>query len=482
MSGAYDVTIGPGEINSWSTNFASNASGELYDGWFDASPLAGGSWHYDLDYSDEFFDDGLGNLAYSFASSTSLPGVAGSAGTLVQTSGLASGEVFPVGTTTNTFVFTDGFGNTDMCSFEVTITDDEDPEITCPEDAVITTSNEGSTGDCAGQYSWTHPTPTDNCEIDYYSVVYENPDGTIDGPYDLMQILTGSLGTEASWNFEVGTSIVTYTVDDENGNSFECSWTVSVTDDEAPFFVTCPPANVTFDVFTNDCTTDIFWPIPVAEDNCEVTVTQTGGVPYGSEQGPGTYIIEYTATDAAGLTDICTFTIEVIDTENPVIINCPYDNLIIYVDDNCDALLPDYTTTIQVDENCGPMTMSQLPAPGTVYTAADVVTVTVTATDQDGNSSSCTFDVDVVDDIDPVVTCPGDIVMTADDGVCGAVVTYTVTGTDNCNSAGTLISYTFIGSWDGSSSAPFAGTYVSTIVFDNGGLDPANQVFTQVNL
>ena len=38
-----------------------------------------------------------------------------------QISGLSSGSVFPIGTTTNTFVATDLAGNTDTCSFDVTV-------------------------------------------------------------------------------------------------------------------------------------------------------------------------------------------------------------------------------------------------------------------------------------------------------------------------------------------------------------------------
>ena len=44
---------------------------------------------------------------------------------ITQTAGFASGEVFPVGTTTNTFVVTDTSGNTATCSFDVTINDSE---------------------------------------------------------------------------------------------------------------------------------------------------------------------------------------------------------------------------------------------------------------------------------------------------------------------------------------------------------------------
>ena len=67
------------------------------------------------------------------------------------------------------------------CSFEVEVLDVENPMITCPDDVIVPTSSNGE-GDCTGGHSWTHPTPTDNCEIDSFSITYLNPDGSVDGP------------------------------------------------------------------------------------------------------------------------------------------------------------------------------------------------------------------------------------------------------------------------------------------------------------
>jgi hypothetical protein len=54
---------------------------------------------------------------------------AGSTTTL--TAGLESGATFPVGITTQTYTVTDGGGNTDSCSFTVTIEDNEPPVASC---------------------------------------------------------------------------------------------------------------------------------------------------------------------------------------------------------------------------------------------------------------------------------------------------------------------------------------------------------------
>ena len=46
-------------------------------------------------------------------------------------------STFPAGTTTNTFVATDGSGNTSTCSFDVIIADLESPSISCPGSIVV---------------------------------------------------------------------------------------------------------------------------------------------------------------------------------------------------------------------------------------------------------------------------------------------------------------------------------------------------------
>lgn len=50
---------------------------------------------------------------------------------VVQVAGLASGTAFPIGVTTNTFMATDAAGNTNTCSFTVTINDYVNPPLGC---------------------------------------------------------------------------------------------------------------------------------------------------------------------------------------------------------------------------------------------------------------------------------------------------------------------------------------------------------------
>lgn len=82
-------------------------------------------------------------------------------------------------------------------------------------------------------------------------------------------------------------------------------------------------------------------------------------------------------------------------------------------------------------DNCG---IASIIASKTQFTCADLGdnTVTLTVTDLSGNSASTDAIVTVQDNIDPVVVCPADVATVNDPGICGAVVTFSVSSTDNC--------------------------------------------------
>ncbi len=119
---------------------------------------------------------------------------------MVQTAGLVSGSVFPVGTTTNTFLVTDGAGLTATCSFDVTVTDTEAPTIACPGPIVVP----ADPGMCsASGVALGAPVTSDNCGV-------------------------ASVGNNAPLNFPQGVTIVTWTVLDGAGLSATCTQSVTV--------------------------------------------------------------------------------------------------------------------------------------------------------------------------------------------------------------------------------------------------------------
>lgn len=128
-----------------------------------------------------------------------------SGSTISQTSGLSSGSLFPIGTTTNSFLVEDAHGNTSTCSFTITVNDTEAP--------VITGTPASFTAPiyCAGAVSWTAPGAADNCGVSSFT----------------SNIQPGAV-------FPVGVTTVTYTATDAAGNSSSTSFTVTI----APFTLT----------------------------------------------------------------------------------------------------------------------------------------------------------------------------------------------------------------------------------------------------
>jgi hypothetical protein len=74
----------------------------------------------------------------------------------------ASGSAFPVGTTTVTATATDPANNTDVCTFDIVVTDNESPVITCPSDIAADTD----AGDCEAVVTFS-ASATDNCSGDH---------------------------------------------------------------------------------------------------------------------------------------------------------------------------------------------------------------------------------------------------------------------------------------------------------------------------
>ncbi|MEZ4920232.1 MAG: HYR domain-containing protein [Saprospiraceae bacterium] len=417
-----DGTFGEGGRGAGFTHGGGGGGGGWYGGGGGRVDAGGGGSSYitGLAMASTLSDvnEGNGKVILSFEAGLQL----------AQTSGLPSGSLFPVGTTENVFVVTDESGNTASCSFSVTVNDVQAPAISCPANQTITTSNLGTTGDCFGQYEWNHPTATDNCVVNQFTVNYTNPDNTIDGPFDLVLANTNDPNT-ANRNFAVGTTTISYYVIDVNGNTESCEFTVTVTDNEAPTFVDCP-ANYTVSMDVGQCTSVQTWADPIGEDNCDVTVVQTSGPTSGTALAVGTHTILYTATDPAGNTATCQWTITVVDTQDPTAI-C--QDITVYLDENGVASITPADVDAGSTDDCG---ISIQAINIDAFDCDDIgnVNVTLTITDFSGNTESCVSEVTVVDNIAPTIECPADINVENDPDVCGAVIEYdTPLADDNCD-------------------------------------------------
>jgi len=112
--------------------------------------------------------------------------------------------------------------------------------------------------------------------------------------------------------YPIGTTLVTWTVTDEQGNTTSCIQVIEVQDVENPT-ITCP-----------------------ADMVVETTPTLCGAVP-GSTFPLGTTTVTYTVTDIYGNEVTCSFDITVEDKESPTLA-CPENITVFTTPGTCDAV------------------------------------------------------------------------------------------------------------------------------------------------
>ncbi len=196
-----------------------------------------------------------------------------------------------------------------------------------------------------------------------------------------------------------------------------------------PVITGCPSDQVV-NITGPGCTQVVGWTEPSATDNCNLSSFTGSHSPGVFPKGLTTVI--YTATDAAGNTATCSFNVNVVDNIPPVITSCP-TNITVSANASCQATAnwtaPGFT------DNCAGAMLGVSKAPGSLFNIG-VTTVVYTATDAAGNTAICSFNVNVVDNIPPVITgCPTNITASAN-ASCQATVNWTAPGfTDNCAGA-----------------------------------------------
>lgn len=338
-----------------------------------------------------------------------------------------SGSTFPVGTTTVTYTALDQSSNSTTCSFNVTVVDDELPDLNCPTNMVVS----ADTGQCSAVATWAPVNPTDNCGMD---TVFS----------------TRSSGD----TFSIGTTQVFYVATDVNFNSDTCMFTVEVTDDEDPV-ISCP-ANIIVTGDSGQCGGNVTWPPVSATDNCGLD-TVIGNVVNGSFLPVGTTTGVYVASDDAGNVDTCTFTIDVVDAEPPQVF-CPNVPAVSNDSGLCGAVVT--WNPLTAIDNCNIDTLINTAAPGDTFPVG-TTQVFYFAIDESNNLDTCTFDVVVTDAEAPSITCPTNVVLTADSSTCTAVAAWpTPQTTDNCG-IDTVISTVQLGT-----PLPVGQTMVSLLAAD----------------
>lgn len=352
-----------------------------------------------------------------------------------------SGDFFPVGATLVTYTAQDSAGNVDSCSFVVTVGDTTAPHLDCRGDLYVSADSMA----CGATVSWQVPTITDNCGLDTiitqstnggffpvgaYVVIYLATDvngnsnacdfalyveDSIPPTISCPPSITTYVGASAcdaivSWpaptfadncgvdtlissmasgiSFSVGSHTVEHIVLDQFGNADSCSMAVMVLDTHPPLVI-CPP-NITANNNSGQCAANVSWPLPPSSDNCMVDTLFSSSAS-GNVFPVGIHEVSYFVQDTNGLSDSCSFTVEVLDAQAPLLA-CPLDTSFVGDSITCNSVVAWSLPT--VGDNCVMDTFfSSLPM-GTLLSAG-TTPVTYTAIDTSGNVSTCTFNVTV---------------------------------------------------------------------------------------
>ena len=292
-------------------------------------------------------------------------------GTVTLTYTQASGTFFPLGSTIVTVTAEDECGNIEQHDISINVTDNTAPLAVCQDITV-------------------HLDASGNASITAADV-----DG---GSSDACGINLLSIDNSNFTCADAGANTVILTVTDINGNSSTCSATVTVIDSVAPIAV-CQDITVHLDASGNAAitaadvdggSTDACGINLLSIDNSNFTCT---------EAGANTVIL--TVTDINGNSSTCSATVTVIDSVAPIAV-C--QDITVHLDASGNASI----TAADVDggstDACG---INLLSIDNSNFTCADAGanTVILTVTDINGNSSTCSATVTVIDSVAPIAVC-----------------------------------------------------------------------------
>ena len=285
----------------------------------------------------------------------------------------APGSAFPIGTTTVTADVTDSNGNAaPQASFTVTVTGGAAPEITVPGDITVTADPGSSTA-----------------VVDFTVTASDAEDGDLTGSL----VLSHAPGSA----FPIGTTTVTADVTDSNGNAApQASFTVTVTDGEAP--VITVPADITVSVGPGETTVDVTFSV-TASDNVDGDLSASVVLSHASGSAFPIGITTVTAdvTDSNGnAAPQASFTVTVTGGAAPVI-TVPADIVVATAPGSTTAVVDFAVTASDAEDGdlTGAVVLSH--APGSAF-AIGTTTVTADVTDSNGNAApQASFTVTVTD-------------------------------------------------------------------------------------
>ncbi|MDX2305949.1 MAG: HYR domain-containing protein [Microscillaceae bacterium] len=301
------------------------------------------------------------------------------------------------GTSVNvSLIARDKSGNTDTCTFKVTLKDSSAPSITCPQNQTLEIRSLQDLK--VPDFRALATNVKDNC--DPKPIISQIP-----APGDILPKLD-SMYT------------ITLIVKDNMETSASCPFKLTLID-KIPPTIQCPPSAMALNL-SSQC--DTILPDYRKQISISGADTIIQDPPPGTPlSGAGTKeTIRITAEANNGTVSSCDFTVTLKDVTPPQIA-CPSTTQVLELKNNTGVEVPDYSNLVSDACDTKPE-FSQTPPFGTLLTNPNqVYQITLKAKDSSGNESqTCQFNISLVDKRPPVVTCPdADTVLNLDEN-CSA--------------------------------------------------------------
>ena len=256
----------------------------------------------------------------------------------------------------------------------ITVIDDDDPVIECPDDITV-----GASGmSCSLETLLPFPDTTyDGCSAVVDTLVTTSFGGVGLGPHVI----------------PVGTHTITYTAVDAIGNTASCTMSYTVEDQDPPM-VTCidlsptlqPSGNLTLLATQLASGNDNCGPVTLLARRLDGNDPLAASVDFDCADVGTTVEVQVVGTDPSGLADTCIAEVHVSDKTAPLVFECPSDTLIDCATFNGD---PNSLPTATFTDGCGIDTIEITVLDSLDKCGVGTVTRLFTAFDPSGNSATC---------------------------------------------------------------------------------------------
>lgn len=279
-----------------------------------------------------------------------------------------------------TLSITDINGNSGFCNFTTVVIDDRPPDLIClgNQTAYLDSNCQYILPDYRGLIDI-----NDNCDT-FPALTQSPPAGTL---------LSGAFTQHT----------ISFSALDKYGNFNSCSFELTLLDTVKPD-ISCPGNQVLSANLNCQAILPDYKGLANELDNCISGVQVSQNPPAGTVISGLTQTTRVTliATDPSGNKDSCSFDVSLTDREPPVLV-C-MNNVSGMLDTNCTYIVPDFRGNLSVADNCDQTpSIQQNPQPGTPISNPSSPSIDFLITDASGNTSSCGFQIILLDTIRPIV-------------------------------------------------------------------------------